>query len=121
MSTYSETREEIEVIRTETAKNANSAERVGTAMGHIADRILKNAQQITLLASGWSGSTYAYALDGITADSVVFASADPETDANFNAYNSAGIRGTTTAEGIINFKAANSVPAVDINVLIAVF
>jgi hypothetical protein len=45
MPTYDETRQEIEVIRTETVKNANSAERVGAAMGHIADRILKDARQ----------------------------------------------------------------------------
>jgi hypothetical protein len=51
---------------------------------------------------------------------VVFAAADPATDDNYNAYGSAGIRGTSTAEGFINFKAANSVPAIDINVLIVV-
>lgn len=120
MASFNETITEIERIRTETAKNANSSERVGSTMRLIADRIMKNNETITLLASNWIGNTYSYSLPGLKADNAVIVSADTSSDVNADLYYSANIRGTTNETNIINFK-CDRVPASNVRVNIMIF
>lgn len=73
----------------------------------------------TLTSSGWSDNKQTVNISGVTSDTIVFISPDPD-ESNYATYNDNAIRCISKGEGTLTFS-CESVPSTDLLVEIAVF